>query len=1272
MKGKLKFIILTGAILFQSLNIYPLAITAEERMIAREVTPEKSVENTDNTKGEAETTSEEVGPIIKEETPEEIVEGKVEVPTTGGGMASKNLKQMKITELQQESTYATVFPDEALSPIIAKAATGSDDVTQKVTQTALDKVTTLTATSSGISNLTGVDLLTNVINVSVSGNQITDISPLTNLPNLVTLNVSNNQLDNITLSAENNLPKLTTITSTGNNLVTINIQDLPKFQTLTCDAAGTKMLSELTLRNLPKLYSAVTSGGNGVVFQSSPNLTKVTLENLAVLSNGIYLTQCGITDLIIKDIPFITNIQINRNQLTTLEKLENLPAVKTLQASTNKIAEFENMQTLPNLTSLYLSENSLTELIMDQATAEKFPKLSLLEIMANSLTKIDIQKQPQLQSIYCDTGYSSKITEVTLKSLPRLTSLSNSGIGINLVRSSLLKKVYLEDLSLSSSVNVTDCGLEELVIRNLPKLTFISAYTNQLTTLEGLENLPTVSEINVSSNKITELENMHSLPNLKKLTISSNKLTSLVMNQETSEKWPNLENIYLTQNELTKFDVQNQPKLKTIAFNSNYSQLTEATLKNLPQLTAASVSNLGISFTNSAKLSKVTIENLPAFPSSSSLTISSCNTEELVLKDIPLVKNITLSGNKLSTLDGLENLPSVTSFNVSENELTDTESMPTLPNLSTLTLSNNHISALPETLLTKAPVLTTLNASNQTITLPKKVVVTDLVLDNPVHNLGVIPSAKSISNQGTYQNNQITWLLGNIQYTGSVSYQFNEPVNNSVIKGTFSGKVNQPIKASSIPVITANKEVTYAKNTEVTETEFLKDISASVTGNATLSSDFDQIVDFGKAGSYEVTLNATNSDGVEAVPVKVTVHVAKSPAPVITADQSISYIQNTEVDSKAFLEAIHATTNDGSPISSDVETAVKWAEIGDYPVTLRSTNEDGVEAVPVKVMVHIEKAPVYSYTVYFDIDGNEARETIQADALLPEPAAPTKEGYTFTGWYDSPTGGTEWDFETDKMPANDMTLYAQFTINQYTAKLDAEGTIVSENVTYNELVPEPAAPTREGYTFTGWYDAPTDGTKWDFETDKMPANDMTLYARFTINQYIAKLDAEGTIVSENVTYNELVPEQAAPSKEGYTFTGWYDSPTGGIEWDFETDKMPAKNITLYARFEKNSSNEGGADNDGGNESPDNPTGKSPQNIDKHTIISEDKHNTLSVKITNMKDIKEGIANEKHSKLPSTGDDDSNFIKSLQAIGCALFLVFLWMRLSKNKKTSGRR
>ncbi|WP_367302650.1 hypothetical protein, partial [Listeria monocytogenes] len=46
--------------------------------------------------------------------------------------------------------------------------------------------------------------------------------------------------------------------------------------------------------------------------------------------------------------------------------------------------------------------------------------------------------------------------------------------------------------------------------------------------------------------------------------------------------------------------------------------------------------------------------------------------------------------------------------------------------------------------------------------------------------------------------------------------------------------------------------------------------------------------------------------------------------------------------------AIHAKTSDGSPIESDLDTAVTWGTVGGYTVTLRSTNEDGVEAIPVE------------------------------------------------------------------------------------------------------------------------------------------------------------------------------------------------------------------------------------------------------------------------------------------------------------------------------------
>ncbi|MGC9268491.1 InlB B-repeat-containing protein, partial [Listeria ivanovii] len=82
------------------------------------------------------------------------------------------------------------------------------------------------------------------------------------------------------------------------------------------------------------------------------------------------------------------------------------------------------------------------------------------------------------------------------------------------------------------------------------------------------------------------------------------------------------------------------------------------------------------------------------------------------------------------------------------------------------------------------------------------------------------------------------------------------------------------------------------------------------------------------------------------------------------------------------------------------------------------------------------------------------------DSLIPEPTSPTKEGYTFKGWYDAKTGGKKWDFTADKMPASNLTLYAQFTINSYTATLDVDGNITTQKVDYQGLLKEPTEPTK--------------------------------------------------------------------------------------------------------------------------------------------------------------------------------------------------------------------
>ncbi|EAC3063100.1 internalin [Listeria monocytogenes] len=107
----------------------------------------------------------------------------------------------------------------------------------------------------------------------------------------------------------------------------------------------------------------------------------------------------------------------------------------------------------------------------------------------------------------------------------------------------------------------------------------------------------------------------------------------------------------------------------------------------------------------------------------------------------------------------------------------------------------------------------------------------------------------------------------------------------------------------------------------------------------------------------------------------------------------------------------------------------------------------------------LQAIPV-DYTATFDVNGTETKESVETGDFLTEPAEPTKEGYTFIGWYDAKTGGNKWDFSTDKMPAEDMTLYAQFSINDYTATFDVDGKKTTELVNYQSMLLAPAEPKK--------------------------------------------------------------------------------------------------------------------------------------------------------------------------------------------------------------------
>ncbi|NTW71228.1 MAG: InlB B-repeat-containing protein [Eubacteriaceae bacterium] len=208
-----------------------------------------------------------------------------------------------------------------------------------------------------------------------------------------------------------------------------------------------------------------------------------------------------------------------------------------------------------------------------------------------------------------------------------------------------------------------------------------------------------------------------------------------------------------------------------------------------------------------------------------------------------------------------------------------------------------------------------------------------------------------------------------------------------------------------------------------------------------------------------------------------------------------------------------------------------------------------------------------NYTVAFESNGGTDIGSITApyDTLITAPAPPEKIGYDFAGWFKDAGLSDDWLFTSDKV-AGDTTLYAMWTINQYTVGFESNGGSAVDSITtnYNTTIIKPTDPTKSGYTFAGWYKDAALTDDWLFGTDQVTEN-TTLYAAWEINQYAVSFDAAGGSPEPGdqlLNYGSNVTVPTVPTKTGYTFDGWFTE--GGVEWNFATDTVPADNLELTA------------------------------------------------------------------------------------------------------------
>ena len=225
------------------------------------------------------------------------------------------------------------------------------------------------------------------------------------------------------------------------------------------------------------------------------------------------------------------------------------------------------------------------------------------------------------------------------------------------------------------------------------------------------------------------------------------------------------------------------------------------------------------------------------------------------------------------------------------------------------------------------------------------------------------------------------------------------------------------------------------------------------------------------------------------------------------------------------------------------------------------------------------------------IDGNETMQGVtDTDGIARLPLQPTREGYDFLGWSYDRDGNDPVDFTKAIVAGSGhATVYAQWKQNNektvlYVANggVFADGNETMEGVTDSDGVArQPLAPTREGYTFTGWtYDAagtePVDFTK-PIQGGGQHATFFAQWAELANNEkdvlYVANggVFADGNEVLQGVTDGDGVARQPlAPTREGYTFAGWTYDSKGTDPVDFSKPVQGGgDHVTFYAQWTKN-------------------------------------------------------------------------------------------------------
>jgi len=230
------------------------------------------------------------------------------------------------------------------------------------------------------------------------------------------------------------------------------------------------------------------------------------------------------------------------------------------------------------------------------------------------------------------------------------------------------------------------------------------------------------------------------------------------------------------------------------------------------------------------------------------------------------------------------------------------------------------------------------------------------------------------------------------------------------------------------------------------------------------------------------------------------------------------------------------------------------------------------------------KANEVEFTITFDSNEGSSVQSILSDgkSSIQLPDDPVKEGHVFVGWYwDNVTYQELFTINslTERGLTSNLTVYAKWIlevehipIDSFKVTFDAKGgvSVTPIYVISGSAILMPTV-SKEGYTLDGWYTSLNNGDtldeQWSF-TNNTVINDLTLYAKWIRIEYSINYELDGGTNGNNPSVYDVTSNITLtnPTKEGYTFMGWYDNAefSGNIETVIVLGTIG--NLTLYAKW----------------------------------------------------------------------------------------------------------